>query len=191
MFAGWFRHPAKTAVMSRKFWQSENPHDAWLPNWMKWYSSLPTCFTGQICWSPAEVQIHPCKLGLICSRSPASLVVHCAPHFECPRRKGRADSWETQNWRLDGPGWLSGSVLKNPLSSLKFPQLIFMEVPVSIIIKELPARHDPVLCTYLSKENPILHWFYTSCSPSILPLNRTDLYIVYVWYMYIVFNPGT
>jgi hypothetical protein len=31
---------AKVAVTSVTFWRHEEPHDAWLPNWSKWYSTL-------------------------------------------------------------------------------------------------------------------------------------------------------
>ena len=36
----WFRHLIKIAVTNVTFQQFGRPRDAWLPNWIKWYSTL-------------------------------------------------------------------------------------------------------------------------------------------------------
>jgi len=52
MIAKWIRHTMKIAVTTVTFRHFGGPRDAWLPNWMKWYSMYPS--SRFKVWKPLE-----------------------------------------------------------------------------------------------------------------------------------------
>ena len=73
MITKWIRHTRKIAVTTVTFQLFGGPCDAWLPNWMKWYSNWNLC---DLC---SESSRHICDIVTATSATSAILVPHPPP----------------------------------------------------------------------------------------------------------------